>query len=227
VVVLEGNAPACVPLDISKDPKVCGTSTPFPRLEIGKRNGVKNAIITLENIHEGKKFPEEEPVLDQRGCVYSPHVLIIPSGSQMEITNSDPILHNVHVYDVEDGLKTLFNIAQPLKGQRTPIKPSLFKHDGLFVATCDAGHPWMNSYVMVAGHPYYAISDADGKFVIDQIPTGTYSLLMWHEGIKVTNRTMENGKVKSYSFEEPYESRQQVSVTANAETPVTVKLVPR
>ncbi len=226
-VILRGNPPANGNMEITKDSKVCGLLTASPRLSLGEANGVKNAIISLEDIQQGKKFPDVEPVLDQQGCVYDPHILIVPSGSLLEITNSDPILHNVHVYDLEDGGKTMFNIAQPLKGQKTPIKPTLFKHDGLFLATCDAGHPWMSAYILVAGHPYCTASDGEGKFVLGQIPPGKYSLHMWHEGIKVTKRVMENGRVKSYSFEEPYESRQQVLVRANEDTTVNFELILR
>jgi len=227
VVILRGNSPSLSSMEITKDSKVCGRSTPSPRLSLGKNKGVRNAIIYLAEIREGKKLTNEKIVLDQQGCIYEPHVLILPLGSQLEIVNSDPILHNVHAYDLQNRQTTVFNIAQPIKGQRTPIKPTMFKHPGLFLTTCDAGHPWMSSYIWVVDHPYHVITDADGAFVLEQVPPGSYTLKMWHEGIRITKTEMENGSVKNYLYEEPYELEHNISVPANGEEVVQFEIVLR
>jgi hypothetical protein len=95
---------------------------------------------------------------------------------------------------------------------------------GLILATCDAGHPWMFAHIMVAPHPYYTITDANGNFHIDNVPPGTYTLQLWHEGIAVTNKVLENGKVSKYDFEEPYEENRPVTVTQQKETVVDFEL---
>jgi hypothetical protein len=184
---------------------------------------VQDAIVWLEGITEGKKKSggSKQLVLDQFKCRYIPHVLVLPLGASLDIVNSDPILHNVHTYDAEEKGKTLFNIAQPIKGQRTTLGHTLFKKPGLFLATCDAGHPWMSAYIMVAEHPYYALTDAQGRFVLENVPPGRYKIKMWHEGVAIAKTEMENGKPKAYRYEEPYEEEQEVTVSPLGTVSVT------
>ncbi len=215
-------------MPITKDNDLCGKAKPSPRLILGKNKGVANAIVSLEHIAEGKKWTTSPPqVLDQRTCEYKPHVMVVPFGSPIDIVNSDRVLHNVHAYDLQNELRSIFNIAQPIKGQRTPIKSAQLKTPGLIMATCDAGHPWMSAYIMIAEHPYFALSDADGKFILDKIPPGTYRLKMWHEGVVVTKTDLENGSPKKYHFEEPYETIKEVTVSPNTEATVDFDLVLR
>ena len=101
--------------------------------------------------------------------------MTMASGSDLEIVNNDPILHNVHARQaIADGLQTVFNIAQPMRGQRTKIDAPLDK-PGIVALTCEAGHPWMTAYILVANHPFVATSGDNGEFVIDDVPAGHLS----------------------------------------------------
>jgi plastocyanin len=228
-VRLEGEIPGKHQLVVSKDAKFCGVNKSLPRLRIGKAKGVQDAIVWLEGVSEGKRSTSgnKQLSLDQFKCEYKPHVLLLPYGSSLDIVNSDPILHNVHTYDGSEAGKTLFNIAQPIKGQRTTVKQTQFKKPGLYSATCDAGHPWMNAYIMVTEHPYYALTDVNGNFVLENVPPGTYTLKMWHEGVAVVKTEMENGKPKAYHYESPYEELKEVTVSANGKVDVEFPLVLR
>ncbi|MFN0158593.1 MAG: hypothetical protein ACKVRP_11055 [Bacteroidota bacterium] len=200
-------------LAVHKDDKICGRQKPSPRLRIGKNNTVANAIIFIEGIKEGKTLKKDgKYLLNQVGCEYVPHVTVMPFGAMLEIVNSDPVLHNVHAYEEHELGKTVFNIAQPIKGQRTPIKHTTFKKPGLYLATCDAGHPWMSAFVMVADHPYYAVTDKYGRFSLDHVPSGTYTITMWHEGVNIAQTLDDGGKPKAYIFEQPYDLTQQITV---------------
>ena len=215
-VRLGGDIPAMARLSVTKDEKYCGTTKKSSRLVVGKSGGVMNAIVWLEGVKEGKKRARNPQfVLDQSGCEYVPHVLLLPSGAVLDIVNNDPILHNVHTYDGERGRKTLFNIAQPVKGQRTTVKQATFSRPGVYLTTCDAGHPWMSAYIIVTGHPYFAITNAGGEFTLDDIPPGSYTLKMWHEGVTVVKEELEHGTPKAYVYEAPYEQEKKVTVTAN------------
>jgi hypothetical protein len=151
IVRFVGDASKAPHMEITKDPDYCGRIKTCPPLRLGAKQGVQNALVSLEGIDRGKKFAANStPVLTQRHCNYEPHVVILPMGRQLEIVNSDPILHNVHAYDPHAQSKTIFNIAQPIKGQRTPVKLSQMLTPGIVSAICDAGHPWMSSYIMVA-----------------------------------------------------------------------------
>jgi hypothetical protein len=151
----------------------------------------------------------------------------VPFGETLTIMNSDPILHNVHTYDESAGSKSVFNIAQPIRGQKTPIKSTLFKKPGLYSVTCDAGHPWMSAYIMVMDHPYYALTDANGNFIINNVPPGRYKLRLWHEGVFVAKTELENGKPKLYQYEEPYQTAQEVVVPERGTVRSDFKLVLR
>ncbi len=220
VVTLRGESPKKLELEITKDKDWCGKKKYSPRFVLGRGNAVRNAVISLESISVGKKaVPSAKYILDQRQCEYDPHVMLVPLGSNVEIVNSDAVLHNVHAYGAD--MRTVFNIAQPVKGFRFPVK--YFKSPGIYSATCDAGHPWMSAYVVVVEHPYYALSDAKGRYTLDKVPPGTYKIKMWHEGVTITKTEMEGGKPTAYFYEPPYEEIRDVTIPENGN--VTVDFV--
>lgn len=225
-VTLKGEIPKMLKMDVTQDNKTCGRMKESPQLSIGKKHGVANTFIFIDSIHRGKAFtPLPAYTLHQHQCEYSPHAMLVPVGVQLEIVNDDPILHNVHTYLDGELPKTLFNIAQPIKGLRMKSKP--MAKPGLVLATCDAGHPWMIAHIMVMDHPYYAITDANGGYVIENIPPGTYSVKLWHEGVAIASTVMEKGKISKYNFEAPYEEVQEATVHPEGTTVVNFELVLR
>ncbi len=196
-----------------KDDKICGSSVVLSRLQTGRNGGVRNAVVYIQKIEQGKSFDKGKKYhLDQKDCRYKPHVMVLPFGSPLEIVNSDPVLHNVHVSELGSSRMSILNIAQPIRGQRSVIQASQIKKSGFLVATCDAGHPWMNAYIVVAEHPYYAVTDADGNYTIDDIPPGEYRLVMWHEGVRVAKVDTDRGKTVRYEYEDPYTTESQVGI---------------
>src|SRR5206468_12319397 len=179
----------------------------------------------LDDVKSADSFrPRESLVVDQKNCQYAPHTLIVPAGSKLDITNSDPILHNVHGQQVTDqGPQTLFNIAQPVRGQRTPVESSLTT-PGIVFLTCEAGHPWMSGYVFVANHPYVTITNDAGEFVIEGVPAGSYRIKMWHEGVTL-KRNIKS--LQRYEYEDPYEVTQDVTVQAGSDAVVNFDLALR
>lgn len=187
-----GPVPQPEMLAVTKSVEQCGRAKSSETLLIGPGGGIKNVVIQILNIRKGKPFasPAKPAAMDQRACTYVPHVLIVPLGSKLDLINSDPVLHNVHGY--KDAATTAFNVAMPMQNQhllRTMAVP------GTIRLQCDAGHTWMSAYVVVADNPYYALSDAQGRFSIDGIPPGTYQVRLWHEklGEKVQNVKVDAG----------------------------------
>src|SRR5262245_39365146 len=170
VVRFQGAPPPAAFEPISENQNVCGDKVAVSRLTLGKEQGVKHAFVFLDGVQISEQFKARESLLiDQKDCQYVPHSLIVPAGGKIDITNSDPILHNVHAHQVtEQGQSTLFNIAQPVRGQRTTVDSSLTP--GIVYLTCEAGHPWMSGYVFVANHPYVTLSGKDGEFTIEGVP---------------------------------------------------------
>jgi len=218
IVSLRGRVPAPRSEPITKDQSVCGSSAPTTRIALGKENAIRGAFVYLDGITpEDEARPRLSTEVEQKGCTYGPHVMTLPAGSHLEIVNNDPILHNVHARQAtSDGLQTVFNIAQPVRGQRTTVDAPLDK-PGIVALTCEAGHPWMTAYILVAPHPYVATSGDNGEFVITDVPPGTYPIKMWHEGVQLS-RVIPSLQV--YEYESPYEATEQVVVPPNGEAVV-------
>jgi plastocyanin len=221
-VRLKGSLPAPSFESPKENQDICGHLVPLQRIVLGKENGVQDTFVYLDGVEEGRRFPKPSSVLvDQKRCAYAPHVMIVPAGTKLEITNSDPILHNVHGLQMtDDGMQTIFNIAQPVRGQRTTIEQALMK-PGIVYLACEAGHAWMNAYVFVASHPYVKVTDQAGAFVMTNVPSGKYRIRMWHEGV-TRRRNIES--LQRYDYEQPYELTQDVVVQAGADSVINFEL---
>jgi hypothetical protein len=214
-------------LSIGKDTQHCGSSVQSPRLTVGKNGGVRNAVVFLKKISAGKSVDRErEYVLNQKECLFEPFVVILPTETPLTIVNSDGILHNVRANRLDDN-KLIVNIAQPVKGQRTTLRGSLFNQTGILAVTCDAGHPWMSAYLIVADHPYYSVTDETGVFILDKIPPGTYELSVWHGGVHIKQRDIIKDEVIRYYYEEPYELVKNVTIEPNSNVIVDFDLTLR
>jgi hypothetical protein len=168
--------PAAPPHAVSKDGGVCGQEAPNEAVIVGKGNGLGNVVVFVKDAKfDGKPAPVAGAALDQRQCRYFPHVQALTVGTPLSLMNNDAILHNVHANDT--GL-TVFNVAMPIKGQKLPIP---MRKAGLMKLQCDAGHTWMNGWIYVFDHPYFAVTDAKGTFTIKNIPPGDYTVELWHE----------------------------------------------
>jgi hypothetical protein len=222
IVTLRGNPPTEQSEPITKDQGICGSSAPVTRLALGKENAVRRAFVYLDDVPAQEEVrPRLSTQVEQKGCEYGPHVMTLASGADLEIINSDPILHNVHAREATtDGFQTVFNIAQPVRGQRTKVDAPLNK-PGIIALTCEAGHPWMTAYILVAGHPFVATTGDNGEFVISGVPAGTYPIKMWHEGVRLT-RIIPS--LQQYEYEDPYEMTQQVVVPPSGEAVVNFSL---
>ena len=231
IVRLDGEPPAPEFEPIPEDQDICGDSALLPRLDLGEGNGIQHAFVYLEGDqlagirNNRQSSPPESVLVDQRECEYVPHALVMSVGTQLEVTNSDSILHNVRGREETVGSRPrpLFNIAQPIRGQRTKINSPLTE-PGIVSLSCEAGHPWMSAHILVTDHPYVTVTADAGEFVIDNVPPGTYSIKMWHEGVRLV-RIIRS--LQRYDYEDPYEITQEVTVEADTETLVDFTMVLR
>jgi plastocyanin len=174
-VRVAGDVPVLPPQPVFKQKETCGEAVPDERLVIGQDAGLANAVLVLTDITAGKAVPRERAVhMDNRRCAFVPHVLNATVGQMIEITNSDPFLHDAHAML---GSRTLFNVAIP-KG-RTVHRPLAYA--GVAHINCNIRHTWMHAYLFIAEHPYHVVTDTNGRFTIADVPPGTYTLRAWHE----------------------------------------------
>jgi plastocyanin len=171
-----GTAPAPAKIQVTKDQAVCGKATHVDEsLIVGADKGVMYVVVKVADPKDGKKMtPAKKPSLDQNGCKFVPHVEIVPAGAEVDIINSDGILHNIHSFPKNN---TPFNKAQP---KFKKVMPATFEKPDVVQIKCDV-HSWMSGWVVVAEHPYYALTDASGAYALKGVPAGTYTLETWHE----------------------------------------------
>jgi hypothetical protein len=184
----------------------------------GESRGVKNAVVFLADITSGKSIETlKTPVLDQVGCRYDPHVIVVKTRGRLEMKSSDGIMHNIHAVGPSP-----FN--KPFPEADKLIKQKLRK-PGIDSISCDAGHSWMSGFIFIVQHPYFAVTDENGEFKLDGVPPGKYNLVVWHEGWNVTKATRDkDGNVTYYEFEAPKEIQGSVEVAPKAEMKLNFKL---
>lgn len=176
-----GMAPAPKKLSVNKDVKVCGKNPIFDESLVVKDGGVSWAVVSIKNAPKGGKFSKsmKKAVIDQNGCIYRDRVTIMKAGTKLLVLNSDNILHNFHTYPGKSK-NSVANIAQPRFKKKLRLSKRYFKKPGIIKAVCDV-HDWMVGWVVAADHPYHAVSGDGGKFKIEDVPDGSYTLEIWHE----------------------------------------------
>jgi hypothetical protein len=196
-IKIDGPAPTPAAHAVLKDAGVCGKEAPNEAVVVGEKGGLRNVVVFVKDARfAGALAPVTNAALDQRQCRYFPHVQALTVGTPLALMNNDAILHNVHANDA--GM-TVFNVAMPIKGQRLPIP---MRKPGLMKLQCDAGHTWMNGWIYVFDHPFFAVTDDKGAFAIKGVPPGAYTVELWHEpldgegaGVRTTAQvTVGDGK---------------------------------
>jgi len=186
VVVMTGTVvPKKLPVTI--DQYVCGKEKVGEDLAVGPQGGVKNVVVWLQTPPPGATWPSA-PVkveMDQKSCTFAPRVVLVPAGGTVEFLNSDRLLHNLHSASREN---PTFNRTQP----RGRVIPVTFSKPEFVQVNCDL-HSWMRAWVVVADHPYYALSNDAGEFVLPNVPPGKYVLQIWQETLGITSRDVTVG----------------------------------
>ena len=175
------------------------TEPRFPEdYAVAQDGSLKNAFV---HIKEGLgsfsyDIPTEPVVLDQLRCRYEPHVFGVMVGQPVAIVNSDATLHNIHFEPV---INREFNLGQPTQGMRT--LQTFTAREVMVPFGCDV-HRWMNAYAGVLDHPFFAVTDAAGRFEIRGVPPGTYVIEVWHErlGTKTAPVTVEKQSAVNTTF---------------------------
>jgi len=203
-VLIEGSVPANVPIRMMTDPSCMRAHPDGSALEsyvvdrAGGDAGLENVFVYVKDGLGPYYFdiPTEPVRLDQEGCRYTPHVIGLRAGQPIEIHNSDETLHNVNARpEINQG----FNIGQSLKGRkdrRTFTAPEV-----MIPFMCDV-HKWMNAFVGVLNHPYFAVTRDGGKFQLKNLPAGTYTIEAWHEklGTAIQQVTIAEKESKEITF---------------------------
>ena len=203
-VMYEGAAPARPALTATKDQHCIDavTGTKSEALVVSKGKGIKNVVIYARIRGAKPTVPDKNPVMDQKGCAYYPHVLAVVAGSTVDLTSSDPVAHNVHSHAKKN---EAINYQIPQPGKVIPHKVAKAEE---IKFTCDI-HAWMTGYIVAVPNNFFTVTgykNADGTWIssddyeksadagaysIAEVPAGRVRVVAWHEELGSANKTVE------------------------------------
>ncbi len=192
-----GAAPARAALDRASDP-VCARTQRTGEDVVVEAGRVRDVHVRLENGSAGTHAAPTAPaVVIQSECMYGPRVVGVVAGQPLEIRNADATFHNVRG---NLGSKILWNLGQA--AQQPPLtRKDLGKPGDVVSLHCDV-HPWMAGWAVISDHPFFAVTGANGAFVLKDVPVGSYTVEAWHPtlGVKTAKVKVKKGKTTKAAF---------------------------
>ncbi|HXY25497.1 MAG TPA: carboxypeptidase regulatory-like domain-containing protein [Candidatus Acidoferrum sp.] len=202
-VKLDGVAPKAKVIDMSKEPSCAQIHASKPAttegVVVGSGGGLGNVVLYLSEGYSGNEpAPSQPATLEQKGCLYLPHVVALNVGQKLVITNSDQTSHNIHPMPKPGGGNPEWNKSQ-LSGSG-PIEVTYNGEEIAMPVKCNV-HPWMHAFIAVVKGPH-AVTDDAGSFKLDNVPPGTYTLTAWQEtyGVQTSKVTVAPGKPATVDF---------------------------
>jgi Carboxypeptidase regulatory-like domain len=204
-VKLDGTAPHQRGIDMSKDPYCAKLHASDPAhmqlVEVGTNNGLENVVLYISQGLSGdaaNQKPSNVPVFDQKGCMYTPHVLAMDVGQEYKVVTSDQTTHNIHPEPNPMTGNIPWNRSQPPGA--APIIQSWKAEEVAIPVQCNI-HPWMHGWFVVVKGPY-ATTKGDGTYTIEDVPPGSYTVTAWQEtyGKQTQKVTVAEGKPATADF---------------------------
>jgi len=194
-VVIDGAVPENPPIKLTSDPYCARVHPTGATLEsfVVANGGLENVFVYVKDGLSGYYFevPTEPVKLDQAKCRYVPHVTGVRVRQPLEITNSDETLHTVHA---QGQVNPAFNLSQPM--QKITNTKTFDAREVMVPFKCNV-HTWMLAYVGVLDHPYFAVTRDGGKFALEGVPAGTYTVEAWHEKLGTQTQSVTLGEKES------------------------------
>jgi hypothetical protein len=187
-------------LDRSRDPNCPQDEVHASYVSVGAGGALRDAVVHFApGAIKGGPAMQRGPAatIDQKGCLYRPYVVGLISGQKLRVKNSDATAHNVRAMNGDDQLFNEMHIAQaPDKVLPVEAAPG-----NAVQLKCDI-HPWMETWVYVSDNAFFAVTGADGKFTLENVPAGSYDLEVWHPhlGKKTVKITVKAGATTNATF---------------------------
>ncbi len=182
-VIYRGSVPSPMQVEVTRDSDVCGQVVTVASLTTDPMtHGVRDAVVHIESgIEAAEDGLAQSSMVQNKHCVFHPHVAAVRSGTQAEITNDDPIMHNTNI--TLDS-RTVLNVALVAGGN--PIQKPL-KRGGLHLVTCNI-HKFMHAYRYVFNHPFFSQTNEMGQFRIMGLSPGQHTVSVWHETLGILHK---------------------------------------
>jgi plastocyanin len=204
-ISFKGAAPAEKEITPIKDDPNCAAMYPagLPKTKfyvVGANGELADVIVSIKGVAGAASTGASAApaTVDQKGALYTPQILAIQTGQKLIVKNSDPVVHNVHTKPTANPESNQVQMNGGADLTYTFDKPEMF-----LKFQCDV-HPWMFAWVSVFDHPYFAVSGADGKFTIKNVPAGKYTIEATHRKIGTQTAEIEvkaDGATQDFSFE--------------------------
>jgi plastocyanin len=200
VVRFEGMPPKSKLISMSADPSCAKQhSSPVLAQEVvtDSKGDLQNVVVFVAEGLGDRTFevPTQPVVVEQKGCMYLPHVLAVRANQPLHMVNDDPTSHNVHPTPANN---REWNKAEP---PGSSVDEAFAREEIAIPVKCNV-HPWMHGYIAVFKHPYFAVTGKDGSFDLSNLPPGTYTIKAWHETLGTSTQTITVGanEAKEISF---------------------------
>jgi plastocyanin len=200
-VRLAGTVPQPKPISMAADPlctKQHAGSVFTQDILVDAKGALQNVVVFVAHgLPDGTSSPSTAPaVIEQKGCMYLPHVIAVRANQPLQMVNSDPISHNIHPIPVNN---REWNKAEP-PGSKIE---DTFAHEEIAIPVKCNVHPWMRAYIAVLDHPYFALTGKDGTFDLGNLPPGTFTIKAWHEKLGTSSQLVTVGanETREISFE--------------------------
>jgi len=170
---------------------------------VGPKGEFRRVVVFLDGIDKGKPFEAYEPPrIEAVDCLFTPFINLVRDLHDVVVVNMDPAMHDIQAYETSHlGPRVLFNVPLPISKrypreaglsahfhkhyEGTPVVQSVKMTKGRRIFTMQCGfHAYMESWALVADHPYFAIADEEGRFELTDVPPGTYTVKVWHPYIR-------------------------------------------
>jgi hypothetical protein len=195
-IKLDGTPPKMKVINMAAEPNCAKQhSDPAMTQDVVPGDGgtLQNVVVYLKGDFSQYTFavPTTAAQIDQKGCMYNPHVLALMANQPLTVITSDPTTHNIHPVPKNN---REWNVSQPPGSP--PIMQS-FAHEEIAVPVKCNVHPWMKAYIAVVGSPYFQVTGKDGSFSLANVPPGTYTVSAWHESFGSSEQSVTIGPKES------------------------------
>ena len=199
-VKFEGTAPKPVTINMAADPTCVkehpGKMTSQDIVE-GNDGSVENVVVFVSSGLQNRSFdvPQEPVTIEQKGCMYTPHVIALRANQKIDVVNQDKTAHNIHPTPTNN---REWNKFQP---PGSPLEETFARQEIAIPVRCNV-HPWMRGYIAVFNNPFFAVTGKDGAFNLSGLPPGEYTIQAWHEklGTLTQKVTIAAGESRNLDF---------------------------